>query len=247
MILPYDSYVDSIEEDAERLLELAEQSLRVPVRTCPGWDLEALLEHVAAGYRTWCARLTAAPTEEDPARHDRPESTRPEGSVAQVLATSLDAVVEALRGRDPAAYCWSPVEEDRTVRFAARRLAQETSLHRVDAELARQGARPVERELAADGIDERISVLLRHELDSSDDSISLGGSICLICTDDPTAFVLDVEAGRFRLRSGRGPADCVVVGSASDLFLFCWNRPVSHRLEVTGSPIPVESWAMLPS
>jgi hypothetical protein len=48
------------------------------------------------------------------------------------------------------------------------------------------------------------------------------------------------------MRRGRGPADVAVVGSASDLFCFTWNRPVRRQLEITGRRQVVDAWRELP-
>ena len=58
-----------------------------------------------------------------------------------------------------AVWTWFP--PDQTARFVARRIANEIAIHRVDAQVARGSQKPVDAELAADGIEE-IFVLLQH-------------------------------------------------------------------------------------
>ena len=47
MTVSYATLLDTIEEESERILATAEQGLQWPVRTCPGWNLDDLIVHVA--------------------------------------------------------------------------------------------------------------------------------------------------------------------------------------------------------
>lgn len=241
MTLPFATYLDSIGEDTERLLEAAREGLRANVATCPGWRMEDLVRHVADVYRTWYAQILAGDTTAR-TETDRPAPGDPTGDLEEQGARLLDA----LAATAPDAPCWNWSGEDLTVEWVARRMALEVSVHRVDAELTRGRANPVERELAIDGIDERLEVHLRLDLHETPDA-SLGGSLCLVCVDDPAAWMIDVERGRLRWRHGRGPADAVAVAGASDLFLFTWNRVGPDALELTGDKDVVGRWATLPS
>ena len=59
------------------------------------------------------------------------------------------------------------------------------------------------------------------------------------------AWTVEVTAGRLRWREGRGPADAVLVGSASDLYLYCWNRRPLEVLELTGNRQVAAAWSSL--
>jgi hypothetical protein len=137
------------------------------------------------------------------------------------------------------------VGEDLTVGFLARRLAHESAIHRIDAEVARGTSTTIDSELAADGVDERLFVVLNHHSEEGN-MPELSGSICLICSDRDEAWSVDASRGRFRVRSGRGPADAAVVATASDLFCFSWSRPTIRPLQVTGRMAVVEAWQQLP-
>jgi hypothetical protein len=56
---------------------------------------------------------------------------------------------------------------------------------------------------------------------------------------------VEIAAGRLRWREGRGPADAVLVGSASDLYLYCWNRRPLEVLELTGNREVAANWSSL--
>lgn len=239
VILPYSVYLDSIEEDAERIGVTTLTGLRAKIVSCPGWTLADLVVHLAGVYHRFAAQVRAGTPDVvvpvEPLAQDAP---------LEVLESATEEIVAALRARDPEAPCWNFVGEDLTTGFVARRLAQETAIHRVDAQLTGKAVEPIERELAVDGIDERLDVMLRHGLRRVPDA-DLGGSICLVCEDDPAAWTVEVHRGELRLRHGRSPAGAVLVGEASDLYCFTWNRPTRQRLKLTGERNLPDAWAAL--
>ena len=123
-------------------------------------------------------------------------------------------------------------------------MALESAVHRYDAELTLGSPSPIERELAVDGIDEWISVHLATDVPEAPDATP-GGVLCLACADDAAAWTVEVAAGRLRWREGRGPADAVLVGPASELYLYCWNRRPLEALELTGSAEVARAWTSL--
>jgi Mycothiol maleylpyruvate isomerase N-terminal domain len=238
--LLYEVHVDAIEQEAERIGELAERGVKVAIRNSLGWDLEGLLSHLAETFGRAVAQL-ASP--DHPVEVFAPsEATR---SAVECFEENRLALVAALREHGPADPCWNIVGEDLTVGFLARRLAHESAIHRIDVEVARGTSTTIDSELAADGVDERLFVVLSRHSDVGEIP-ELGGSICLICSDRDAAWSIDASRGRFRVRAGRGPADAAVVATASDLFCFSWSRPTIRPLQVTGRLAVVEAWHQLP-
>lgn len=240
MTLAFATYLDHLEEEADRLADAASSAPRRSVPTCPGWDLAALVTHLANVYGRFLTQIRAA----DP--HTLHPTSPLDAVAPEALVDEAVAVAAALRAAGPDAPCWNFTGQDLTAGFVARRLAHETAVHRVDAELAAGSANPIERELAVDGVDERLAVLLPHHLRRAPEA-SLGGSLCLVCSDDAAAWTVEVAHGALELRARRQPADAVVVASASDLCRFVWNRPTRQRLQVTGTVALVEAWAGLPA
>jgi hypothetical protein len=238
--LPYEVHVDAIEQEAERIGELAERGIKVAIRNSPGWDFEAMLFHLADTFEHAVAQLAT------PDQPPEAASTvlRTDSALACFEESRL-ALVSALRDHDPADPCWNALGEDLAVGFLARRLAHESAIHRIDAEVARGTATTIDSELATDGVDERLFVVLAHHSEEGE-MPELGGSICLICSDRDAAWSIDASRGRFRVRAGRGPADAAVVATASDLFCFAWSRPTIRPLQVTGQMDIVEAWQQLP-
>lgn len=146
--------------------------------------------------------------------------------------------------RDPEDPCWNWSGEDLTADWVCRRMALESAVHRYDVELSVGSPTPIDQDLAVDGIDEWIRVHLAADVPEAPD-VSLGGVLCLACADATAAWTVEVAAGRLRWREGRGPADAVVVGPASDLYLFCWNRRPLEVLELTGNRDVAAAWSSL--
>jgi uncharacterized protein (TIGR03083 family) len=239
--LPFAVYLDTIAEEAARLEDAVRAHPDAPIPNCPTWTATDLLWHVRDVYENWTSQLVAA----DPgvrAPHDTPIHDGDATVAFEEAVSGLVATLEEV-GADSPSWNWS--DDEFTAAWVARRMALESAVHRVDAEQGAGDAHEVERELAVDGIDERLDVHLRLDVAEAPEA-SLGGSLCLVCRDDAAAWVVDVERGRLRWRHGRGPADAALVGTASDLFLFTWNRVSPDALELTGSRAVVEAWRDLP-
>jgi len=232
-------YVDTIEEEAERIGDLAELGTKVTIRTVLGGDLDTLLAHLADVYRRASSRL-GGDLDGATTAHQRAGET-----ALAVLEGSRTELVSLLRACVAGDLCSFGDELELTAGELARQLAHETAIHRVDAELARGPASAIDPELAADGVDERLNVDLARRLEGVE-APSLGGSICLICSDQADAWSVEVHRGRYQVRPGRRPADAAVVAPASDLFRFSWNRPTARPLQVTGRLAVVEAWQALP-
>jgi uncharacterized protein (TIGR03083 family) len=118
---------------------------------------------------------------------------------------------------------------DQHVRFWVRRMLFETLLHRVDAELA-LGLRPaVDRELAADGVDEFL-VNLPFAAFFAPETANLRSSggdrtIRFSCADLDREWLVRLRADGFGLdQEAAAPADATVSGSAEDLLLLVYGR-----------------------
>ena len=261
--LAFESYLDTIGEEADRLGHAAEQDLRASVSSCPGWSTTDLLDHVTTVYERQIVRLAAGDAARD-AAHDKAAHDKAthggdarsgaagigprEGAATggrDALDRAATQLLAALAELGPDAPCWNFTGHDCVARWVARRVALETAVHRIDAEQAVGSTTPVETELAVDGLDERIHVVLPHMLARVPDA-TLGGSLCLVCTDADAAVVVDVAGGRVRARRGRGPADAVVVGTASQLLLYSWGRVGPDALELTGDRDVALAWSGLP-
>lgn len=235
--------VGSIEKESARLTEVVSGSLEAPVPSCPGWTGRELAEHVANVFTFFSHQLAAGDPE---ARHEPPgiepqDALDPVGWLDAATAVLVESLSEA--GPDEACWNWSGVDLDSG--WVARRMALEIGVHRYDAELAAGEVTALDTALSVDGIDERLEVHLRTDVPENPGA-TLGGPLCLCCSDAEAAWVIEVGGGRFRCRRGAGPAAAVVRSTASQLFLFSWNRVGLDELELTGDAAVAARWSSLP-
>jgi uncharacterized protein (TIGR03083 family) len=242
--LDYKTHNEGFAGNCDSIVDAIGDELSQPVPSCPGWCLSDLVKHLGTVFTFWRAQLEAA----NPDARTEPKSgdAAPASGLLDWFEDAGAQLDQALVDREPADPCWNWSGEDLTARWVGRRMALETAVHRFDAELSVGVPAPIDRDLAVDGMDEWLSVHLATDLPEAPEA-SLGGVLCLACADDPAAWTVEVAAGRFRWREGRGPADAVLVGAASDLYLFSWNRQALGALDLTGNPDVAGAWGTLTS
>jgi uncharacterized protein (TIGR03083 family) len=161
-------HIAELRRAGELLADAAERTdLDAPVPTCPGWQVRDLLRHTGYVHR-WAGgyvdgrrvRRTPRATEFELLR-DGP----PDPSLLGWFREGHAHLVTVLESAAPDLECWTFLEASSPLAFWARRQAHETTIHRVDAQLAAAAAAgespdaptsldPVPPVLAADGIDE---------------------------------------------------------------------------------------------
>lgn len=150
-----DRYLELITADGALLRSAAVRDLAAVVPSCPGWSAADLLTHVGEVYlhKVEAMRLGAPPDPWPPAEHaDR--------APLALFDEGLESVLGELRARGPGQPAWTFSPPDQTTGFWFRRMAQETAVHRYDAELAAGTPTPLEAELGVDGVDEILQVML---------------------------------------------------------------------------------------
>lgn len=228
--LGWPDYLAAIEADGTRLVDAAAAAPAAAVPSCPGWTAGDLLEHVTYVYRhkIACMRDGAAPDPWPPegvAIDDRPYAFR----------TALADLLAELVRRDPdeRRYTWWPA--DQTNGFWYRRMALETAIHRVDAELANAAVTAIPDPLALDGIDEMLCIMLAGE------------DWRAVRTEHPIDATLDIAAGdrswsvratgeRVLVARQRSTADTTISGTPHDVFVWLWGRGPVDPLRVCGDP-----------
>ncbi|MHB1988376.1 MAG: maleylpyruvate isomerase family mycothiol-dependent enzyme [Acidimicrobiales bacterium] len=239
----FEERVGALEQGSARLGLVVASVLSEQVPSCPAWMGRDLAEHVASAFTFWAHQLASrSPSEKhDPPHYDAADAADP----VEWLDAATGVIVEALTELGPEEPCWNWSGVDLDSGWVARRMALEVAVHRYDGELAAGDPTPVSSELAVDGIDERLEVHLRTDVSESPEAC-LGGPLCLCCSDVDAAWLVEVGNGRLRARRGAGPAAAVLRGSASDLFLFSWNRVGLDSLDLTGDRAVADAWASLP-
>jgi uncharacterized protein (TIGR03083 family) len=148
-----------LEADYRRMREVVSGHLAARVPTCPDWTVADLTRPVGQVYlhKVECIRAGRARETDWP-----PAGLQDEEPVA-LLDRSYAEFTAELAAHDPTEPGGTWYDPDPTVGFWIRRMAQETVIHRIDAELgAGVPLAPVPDDLAIDGIDELLKVHLRY-------------------------------------------------------------------------------------
>jgi uncharacterized protein (TIGR03083 family) len=247
-------------ESAAFVLATAGAEPDTPVPSCPGWTRSDLVHHLAGVFAFFRGTLEGAMDGRSGPIPDLEQALPPaaEFTVAQ-YEHEAEQLFDRLAEADPGLPMWNWSGFDQAAGWLSRRMAQETAVHRVDADLTAGVERPeIDPVLAADGVLEIGEIFLastaNYFTDERRAQIQLGGSLVLRPTDVPEGavrFVADGPAGVF----GGWPAgpddeaDCVLAGTASDLLLFLWNRldaSDAGRFTVSGDASVLTRWRDLP-
>jgi hypothetical protein len=122
-------------------------------------------------------------------------------------------------------------------------MAHESAVHRYDAQLAHGVAQPIDADLARDGLDEMIDVLLPRIV-TRDDVKLPDATYVFTTTDDGDRIVRLGPDGVERLDLAKDP-EVTVRGTPSALLLAAYNRVQWTSLEVDGDPALLEQWSEL--
>jgi len=225
--MEYEGFVEQVRADGQKLADAADGNIDVDVPSCPGWQVRDLVAHIAQVYehKIECTRLGQAP---DPWPPEWPQADDPVPWFRDAHARLLD-MFEANEPSSPSATWWPA---DQTVGFWARRMAHETAVHRVDAELARGASTPVDAALAADGFDEILHVMLAGDWSEDADDAMTGQRVAIETGGRAWQVVLDREA--MTVLDGDGTADATLSGPLSDVLLWLWGREPDDRVEMSG-------------
>ncbi|MDQ2740144.1 MAG: maleylpyruvate isomerase family mycothiol-dependent enzyme, partial [Actinomycetota bacterium] len=207
---------------------------------CPGWSVADMVVHLGGVHR-WATHLVANRASEYVSRKTmglEPPPTDP-AELPQWFADGAAALLAALRGTagDQTIWSWTP---DTTARFWSRRQLQETTMHRVDAELAAGLPARIDSEVAADGVDELVALWVGiHDLgDRLAEGGHLGDTVHLHATDreDDGEWTFSVTGDGLTWAHDHGKGACAVRASASDLLMLLSNRidPDAPRVELFG-------------
>ncbi|MFJ4717506.1 maleylpyruvate isomerase family mycothiol-dependent enzyme [Streptomyces sp. NPDC088785] len=222
-------YLDRLADDFARLRAVATAAdPAAVVPSCPDWTVTDLVRHVAQVYVDKTHAIREGAESEWP-----PKGTEDAEPFALLDRAYADLRTE-LTTRDPGDPAGGWYTPDRTVGFWIRRMAQETVIHRIDAELAAgQEVAPVPEDLAVDGIDELLKVFTAFAVEEWPDAFTeaLDGSpgrtidIHAVGTK-AAAWRITTGPSRFAVEDALGdtPADLTLSAPPSPLLRHLWNR-----------------------
>jgi uncharacterized protein (TIGR03083 family) len=230
-------YIDQLElagNQLERAARYAGASAAVP--SCAGWTVERLLQHVTKTHH-WVTSILQGG---DPHGF---EFERPDiDALPAVYAAGLSGLVNALRTAREDLKVWTffPAESPRA--FWARRQAHETSIHRVDAELAADlGVMDFDPAFAADGLSELLIGLAPTRF--ARDEITEARTITLAPVDVNRSWTLSIGPDSVAaVEEARDGSDLTVLGPATNLYRWAWNRGADDEVSLTGDVSLADVW-----
>ena len=133
---------------------------------------------------------------------------------------------------------WSPQPDEAA--FWARRMAHESAVHRYDARRAHGVAQPIAADLAHDGLDELLDVILPRVMER-DRPQPPDATFAFLATDEGEWVVHTSPAGVERVATAK-KADVTVRGPSSLLLLAAYGRAKWASLEVSGERSLLDDW-----
>lgn len=219
-------------------LRTAEPDAAVP--TCPAWDADDLLWHLAKVQAFWATIVRERMTEA--AQVETIEANRPSGRDAlfEHFHAATRELQRALAAADDATPAWT-WSSDQSVGFIRRRQAHEALIHRVDAEVTAGSRTSMDPRLCADGVDEVLRVMYGAEPRWGTFSTEDGSTVRLAAVDTGDSWLValggftgvDPASGspvdetdlRVVDTHARDDAAATIEGTAADLDCWLWHRP----------------------
>lgn len=232
-----DEFLRHLESDAAALERSARVAgLDATVPSCPRWDVRRLLQHTTKvhHFARWVVQ-----------GHDRADfelDTPPDDALFDVYGSGVAGLVTALRSAKDDLAVWTMVPGIPAREFWARRQAHETTIHRIDAELAAGfGVTELAPDYAADGLAELLSQLLPGRV--KPDSIPRTFRVSVTPLDANASWTVTASpAGVSSYEHATDDADLAVFGMAADLYRWAWNRAGDDEVSLRGDVTLADVW-----
>jgi uncharacterized protein (TIGR03083 family) len=236
-MLSYDEYLAHIDADSHLLAAAAARGLEASVPGAPDWTVRDLVIHTGEVHIQKTEIVDRGLVDEWPTLVSLPDGAEP----LEWYRAGADRMYRVLSKADPAAPAKTWADEQ-TVGFWIRRMAQETVVHRVDAEQAHGYESPIDPDLATDGVAELFEVFItgypdwgeftpddavvRVETGGRDWTVRLGRFV-------GTKGDRDYDMSATVLEEGAA-ADAVVSGDPDRVLLWMWGRAPLEDVTVDG-------------
>jgi uncharacterized protein (TIGR03083 family) len=232
--------IEVVVADGERFGGLASEidagrtaapGLDAPVPWVPAWTVRDLVGHLGAVHR-WATAIVRAGATERPAAPPQP----PDDGLLDWYAAGHGHLVDALRTTPPDSPAWhmSPAAE-RVAASWVRRQAHELTVHRMDLEVAAGvPVTPADPELAEDGVDELLRVVVPRWAHTEPLSTARA-TVAVRSTGTGRAWWVRVDRGAVEVSDGaEGDADARLEAPPEALLRRLWGRPA--EVTVSGDP-----------
>lgn len=234
MSLPYHA-TDHVLRDGQQLLDAARRTgLDAPVESCPGWNMRDLVWHIGQVWTFWGAIVSDRLTDIDQVRAI-PDTAQPsDGVLIDWVSAAQNTVFSTLNTTPAETEIWTWTGSNQDVWWVRRRMAQETAVHRWDAERTVGDSYEIPIAVAADGIDEFLQWFAARRR-----TTPIGGTAHIHCTDTDRDVAtgsddidavngewmihrLDEHGIEFEHTHAKG--DVAIRGRARDVLLWLWGR-----------------------
>jgi uncharacterized protein (TIGR03083 family) len=232
----YSELVTAVRREGEGIATAAGMGVDADVPTCTEWDLAALVRHVSKVY-AYATKIVASRATQQP--ESRPDL--PDGEPLEVFANLLDELVAALSDCDAETPVWNWADGSPDMGlFWARRMAHESSVHRYDAQAAHGVVQPIDAELAGDGLDELVDVLVPR-IYTRDDITGPTGTVTLQSSDNGD-WLLELRPDGVQRLDVLSEPQVTVSGTTSTLLLATYSRIPWTSLKVEGDAELLARW-----
>jgi uncharacterized protein (TIGR03083 family) len=228
-------YLHLLELDYARMRETATRDLAAPVPSCPKWTTADLLKHVGDTFlhKVETMRRGTWPK-------PWPPEPDPKGLEAY-LGRAMAELRSELTSRKPEEQALTWYDPDQTVGFWARRMALETVVHRVDAELAAsERIMPIPTDLAVDGIDEILVTFLafasRQWPEDFGDALASADGRAVSIVAGASSWLVRLAASGVEVARDDSPGEASISGAPQDVLLWLWRRTDNAALTIDGDP-----------
>jgi len=218
---------------------VAARDLTAQVPNCPQWTVDDLVRHVAMVYlhKVTCMRTGALPEPWPPAELEK------DGSLA-LLDRGYAELTAEFDGRKPDEATPTWYEPDQTVGFWVRRMAQETVIHRADAEQALgEPVSAIDDEIALDGIDEILQCFLAWPStvwpEEFAESLPKTEEAVLVHAGDH-GWLVRASPDRITVTDAGPGAAASVSGDPALMLLWLWRRGGEDRIVRAGELAAIE-------
>jgi uncharacterized protein (TIGR03083 family) len=239
-------FLECLAVDYGRIKAVVPGNLDRLVPTCPEWTVGDLVRHVATVYLHKVATMRGGTA---------PSPWPPAGLNDEEPVALLDRAYAELIGefgrRGPEEFSATWYDPDQTVGFWIRRMAQETVIHRIDAELgADLPVAPVPDDLAIDGIDELLKMFVAYDVkkwpDEFAETLAESPGRSYTISTDAVEWLVGTSPGSFSV--GGGPdmtvaafssTDTTISGPPAALLRWVWNRETPGEpsaITIDGNP-----------
>lgn len=248
--LPAQTYYAQIQAATAALADIADTTdpgLQIP--SCPDWTMRQLVTHVGRAHR-WAAEIVKTRSADYIEFRSVPDGRLPDDRAERGtwLAAGAARLVDALReAGDHQVWAFGPLAP---ASFWARRMAHETMVHHVDARLAVGEPAELAAELAADAIDEWLTVIsgpVYGRPDPRAAALPPGASLHVHAADPGRAvtaewLVSHADDG-VRVHPGHG-GDVALSGPAADVLLVLLRRRPADdpAVRVLGDHAVLDRW-----